>query len=260
MEKNSLLTIFKNNRIFILIVLLLLSGCNQSIAPIDHSSTGLFDHYLVYPFSLLIKYLANLFRGNYGISIIIMTLAIRFILLPFMVTQMKQSKMNQEKMKDIKPEMNAIREKYKTKRSTEDQLSMHRELSELYKKHDFNPMKTVTGCLPIIIQMPFLIAFYYAIRRTPEIAEHSFLWFSLGETDLLLVILAVITYYIQSKVSLMGLEKEQRQQMAVMGILSPILIGVISLTTPAALPLYWTVSALFMIIPTVLVKTFITKV
>src|SRR5699024_12733723 len=80
------------------------------------------------------------------------------------------------------------------------QLEMQKELNDLYQKHNFNPVKMVTGCLPMILQMPILIGFYYAIRRTPEIAEQSFLWFSLGETDILFVIVAVIIYYLQAKV------------------------------------------------------------
>src|SRR5690606_27518912 len=98
--------------------------------------------------------------------------------------------------------------------------SMQRELSELYKKHDFNPVKMATGCLPMIIQMPFLIGFYYAIMRTPEIAEQPFLWFNLGETDILFVIIAVAVYYIQARVGLMGMEETQRKQMALMSLIS----------------------------------------
>src|SRR5699024_12518927 len=96
----------------------------------------------------------------------------------------------------------------------------------------------VTGCLPMILQMPILIGFYYAIRRTPEIAEQSFLWFSLGETDILFVIVAVIIYYLQAKVNLIGVYNSQRKQMAIMVFISPIMIGIISLNVLAALPLF----------------------
>src|SRR5690625_7440190 len=92
----------------------------------------------------------------------------------------------------------------------DDQLAMQRELNELYQKHNFNPVKMMSGCLPMIIQMPFLIGFYYAIRRTSEIGEQPFLWFNLGETDLLLVLLAVIVYFIQARTSLIGVGQKQQ--------------------------------------------------
>lgn len=110
------------------------------------------------------------------------------------------------------------------------------------------------GCLPLIIQTPILIGFYYAIMRTPEIAEQSFLWFHLGETDILLITLTVIMYYIQARVGLIGLEKTQRKQMALMSLISPIMIGIISLNVPAVLPMYWTVGGLFLIVQTLIIK------
>lgn len=255
------LTSVKKYRFFILIIffLVVLSGCGSELTPIDSSSIGIFDKYFVYPFSILIKKLANFFHGSYGLSIVVITLGIRLVLLPFMYKQMKHGQVTQEKMKLIKPEMDLIREKYKNKNSMEDQLQLQQELSRLYKEHNFSPLSMASGCLPMIIQMPFLIAFYYAIRRTPEISEQSFLWFSLGETDLLLVIIAVVIYYIQAKVSMVGLAKEQQKQMAMMIWISPLMIGVISLNVPAALPLYWTVSGIFIFVQTFIIRKYFIK-
>ncbi|MFD1413316.1 membrane protein insertase YidC [Oceanobacillus jeddahense] len=259
MGKKGLLTAFKKYQLLIIVLLfiVILAGCGANTAPIDSSSTGFFDHYFVYPFSLLIKKIAILFQGNYGIAIILITIIIRFVLMPFFIRQSKNSKDSQKKMAVMKPEMDQIQKKYKGKSSTEDQLSMQRELSDLYKKHDFNPVKMAVGCLPLIIQMPILIGFYYAIMRTPEIAEQSFLWFSLGETDLLFVAFAVLIYYLQARVSLIGLEEAQRKQMAIMSFVSPIMIAVISLNVPSALPLYWAVSGIFMIIQTLIIKKYV---
>lgn len=259
MEENGLLTAFKKYRLLILVLLLIfvLAGCGANTAPIDSSSTGFFDHYFVYPFSLLIKKVASLFQGNYGIAIVLITIIIRFVLMPFFIRQSKNSKDSQKKMAVMKPEMDQIQQKYKGKRNTEDQLSMQRELNELYKKHDFNPVKMAVGCLPMLIQMPILIGFYYAIMRTPEIAEQSFLWFSLGETDILFVVFAVLIYYFQARVSLIGLDENQRKQMAMMSFISPIMIGVVSLNVPAALPLYWAVGGMFMIVQTLIIKKYV---
>src|SRR5699024_11091555 len=69
--------------------------------------------------------------------------------------------------------------------------------------------------------------------------------------------LAVLIYYFQARISLIGLEKPQRKQMAIMGLISPIMIGIISLNVPAALPLYWAVSGLYMIVQTLVIKRYI---
>lgn len=259
MDGNSLLTIFKKYRFLILLLLALtiLSGCGNNFTPVDSSSTGFFTHYFVYPMSILIEKTALLFQGNYGVAIVIITISIRFILMPFFIKQSKNSEESQGKMAVMKPEMNEIQEKYKGKNNREDQFEMQKELNDLYQKHNFNPVKMATGCLPMILQMPILIGFYYAIRRTPEIAEQSFLWFSLGETDTLFVIVAVIIYYLQAKVNLIGVDNAQRKQMAIMGLISPVMIGIISLNVPAALPLYWAVSGLYMIIQTLIIKRYI---
>src|SRR5690625_4137083 len=225
MGENNILTAFKKYGAVVLAIsiLVLLTGCGD-FSPVDESSTCLFTEYIVYPFSLLIKAIARVFNGSYGLSIIVITLGIRLIILPFMIKQQKQSKLSQEKMKVIKPEMDEIQKKYKDKRDMDDQLSMQRELNELYQKHNFNPVKMISGCLPMIIQMPFLIGFYYAIRRTSEIAEQPFLWFNLGETDLVLVLLAVIVYFIQARVSLIGMDQKQQGLMGKMVYISPIMI------------------------------------
>ena|SRR5699024_2331657 len=261
MDKNIIRTTFRTYRYLVLGVVLLfvLTGCSGDFSPIDETSTGFFNEWIVYPFSQLIKWVAVLFQGSYGMSIVAITLAIRLLLFPFMLNQSKQTHVGQEKMKELKPEMDEIQKKYKGKTSTSDQMEMQKELSALYQKHDYHPFKMVAGCLPMIIQMPFLIGFYYAIRRTPEIANQSFLWFNLGELDVLLIGIAVFTYFIQSRVSLIGLKGKQRKQASLIGLVSPIMIGIISFTMPAALPLYWAVGGMFMIVQTFIIKKFITR-
>lgn len=261
MVENKIRTTFNKYKVVVVsfVLLVILAGCTGDFSPIDASSTGFFNEWIVYPFSQLIKWVAVLFQGSYGMSIIAITIALRLVLLPFMVNQTKQTAIGQEKMKELKPEMDAIQAKYKENKRMDQQMEMQKELSELYKKHDYHPLKMVAGCLPLLIQMPFLIGFYYAIRRTPEIANQPFLWFNLGETNLLLVAIAVLIYFIQSGVSQIGLEGAQRKQAAFMGILSPVMIGLISLTMPAALPLYWATGGLFMSVQTYFIKKYISR-
>jgi len=259
MDKNDILTAFWRYALLIISLgaVLLLTGCGGDFSPIDASSTGIFNEYIVFPFSLLIKWIAGLLNGSYGLSIIAITIALRLVILPFMVKQQRQSKMTQEMMKIMKPEMDIIQDKYKGNSDKDNQYNMQRELGELYQEHNFQPAKMVLGCLPMIIQMPFLIGFYYAIRRTPEISEQSFLWFSLGETNISMALIAIVVYYIQARVSLIGLDQKQQGPMAAFVYISPIMIGIISFVMPAALPLYWAVGGIFMIIQTVIMKKYV---
>ncbi len=115
----------------------------------------------------------------------------------------------------------------------------------LYQKHGVNPLNM--GCLPMLIQMPILMGFYYAIKNSHEIATHSFLWFNLGEANIAMAIIAGAIYYLQSKISLQQMPEEQQKQMKMMTMISPIMILFISFSAPAALPLYWSIGGLFLI-------------
>lgn len=254
MYKYSVFTKLKKYRFgLIVIALLLLSGCQAASAPIDSSSTGWFDHYFVYTFSVLIKGAAAWLGGSYGWSIILVTLMVRIVLMPLMLKQMKSSYQMREKMAVLKPEMDALKEKYASKKDKESQMDFQKETMQLYQKHNLNPLGSI-GCLPMIIQFPILIGFYYAIRRTPEIASHSFLWFNLGHTDILITLIAAAIYFLQFKVTQIGMEPQQRKQMAIIGLLSPVMIGMVSLNSPAALPLYWAVGGIFLILQTLIAK------
>lgn len=253
MEKRFVFTFFKKYSFIGIILLLFLTGCQSSYNnPINAESTGFFDHYFVYPFSLFIKGLASILGEDYGLSIILITLLIRLLIMPFMLKQMKSSLHMREKMNTIKPEMDAIKEKYKGKNDANSKMQMQQEMTKLYQKHQLNPFSM--GCLPMIIQFPIIIGFYYAIRRTPEIAAHSFLWFNLGQVDMIMPLIAALVYFIQSRVTLIGMDPNQKKQMVILGMLSPVMIGIISFNTPAALPLYWTVSGLFLVFQTLISK------
>jgi YidC/Oxa1 family membrane protein insertase len=240
----------------------LLSGCStiSTTQPINANSPGLFSHYFVYNFSLLIKFFANLFQGDYGLSIVLMTLIIRLAIMPLMLGQMKKQTDIREKMAAIQPELTAIKEKYKNNTSAEAKRNLQTETMQLYQKHQFNPLNM--GCLPMLLQFPLTVGFYYAIRRTPEIAAHNFLWFSLGKPDIILPLIAAAVYYIQFRVSQSSsiqMQTNQNSQMALIGLSSPIMMGLFSYGMPAALPLYWAVGGIFIILQTLLFQRMYTK-
>lgn len=172
--------------------------------------------------------------------------------MPLMLKQYKSQQQMKEKMEALKPELDTIQAKIKKTKDSKEQQKLQQEMMGLYQKHGVNPL--AIGCLPMLIQMPILMGFYYAIRGSHEIATHSFLWFNLGESDIWITAIAGIVYYLQFKVSMSNISGQQQQQMKFMGLLSPIMIVMFSFNAPAALPLYWAVGGTFLIIQTLIGK------
>ncbi|SMC91384.1 YidC/Oxa1 family membrane protein insertase [Sporomusa malonica] len=170
--------------------------------------------------------------ANYGIAIILLTIAIKALMYPLTVKQVKSMKA----MQDIQPKMKELQEKYKG-----NPEKLNKELANLYKEAGVNPL---AGCLPLLVQMPFLIAIFFAIRDY-QYAQlpPSFLWMTdLAQPDptYILPILSALTTFIQQKQT----TTEMTQQNKMMLIFMPIFIGYISLTFPGGLVLYWVVSNL----------------
>ncbi|GAA0436992.1 YidC family membrane integrase SpoIIIJ [Lentibacillus halophilus] len=224
----------------------ILSGCMQINEPITSESEGIWNSYFVYPLSETIKYLAGLFNGSYGLSIIVLTIFIRLILLPLNVKQLKSSKAMQE----IQPELKELQQKYSSK-DANTQQKLQQETMQLFQKHGVNPL---AGCLPIFVQMPILIAMYHAIRRTQEVSEHSFLWFELGSSDPILPLIAGAATFLQQKLMMAGSAAAQNPQMMVMLYVMPIFITIAAFIFPSALALYWVVGNIFMVAQTLLIR------
>lgn len=205
----------------------------------------MFHTYIVEPMTRMIDFNATLFNGNYGLAIILMTLIIRLVIMPLTVKQYKTQQVMKVKMNAFKPEMDEIQAQLKTTTDPNKKAELQRELMGLYQKHGVNPLNM--GCLPMLIQMPILMGFYYAIKGSHAIATHSFLWFSLGKADIPMAIIAGIIYFLQSKIMLQQMPEEQQKQMKMMTMFSPMMILFISFSAPAALPLYWSIGGLFLI-------------
>jgi len=234
--------------ITVFFIFFLLSGCSIE----QTTNEGIFQTIFVTPFSFAIEFIAALFNENYGLAIIIITLLIRLILLPLMLKQQKKQKYMKEKMDVLKPKIEELQENMKKAKNKEEQQKVQLEMMQFYKEEGLNPLSI--GCLPILIQMPILMGLYYAILHSNEIASHSFLWFDLGSPDILLALIAAGIYYIQMQVSLKNTPKEQQSMVRLMSLLSPVMIGLFSLNAPAALPLYWAVGGLFLILQTLLTE------
>ncbi|OIN67687.1 OxaA precursor [Exiguobacterium sp. KRL4] len=231
------------------VLAIVLSGCTPGTygtgEPITADTEGFWKHYFVWPMAWLIGTFADYFNGDYGIAIVITTLIVRLVILPLMIKQTK----SMGGMQVIQPEMMKLREKYSSK-DQETQQKLQQEMMKLYQEHNVNPL---AGCLPILIQMPILIAFYNAIIYTPAIFQHSFLWFDLGKPDpyFILPILSAIFTYLQQKISMAG--QDDNPQMKIMLYVFPIMIFVMGVTLPSALSLYWVVGYIFSIIVTIVI-------
>lgn len=173
--------------------------------------------------------------------------------MPFMLKNYKRQQTMKIKMDALKPEMEDIQKKLKEAKEAgnkEEQTKLQQEMMGLYSKHGVNPLNM--GCLPLVIQMPIIMGLYFAILHSPEVKAEGFLWFKLGEPDMILMLIAGAVYFVQARVSLWTMPDQQKQQMKMFIYLSPIMIMFISFNAMSALPLYWTIGGLLLIFQTYL--------
>ena len=235
-------------------LVLVLAGCDYSQ---EENRDGFFFNTFVQPMDTVLHWLGDNLNNNYGLAIILITLIVRLAIFPFMMRTYKNQMMMREKMKIVKPEMEEIQKKVKVATTQEEKMEAQQEMMGLYKKHGINPLNM--GCLPIVIQMPIVMALYFALRFPSEggITEYpEFLWMNLTETDYFMVAIAGLVYAGQAWVSMQFVSEEQRKQMQLFMYISPIMIIWISIISPSALPLYWAVGGLFLIFQTWAGNTF----
>ncbi|WP_296332702.1 YidC/Oxa1 family membrane protein insertase [Veillonella sp. LMAG:90] len=192
----------------------------------------------------LLTYCYNLTEAlgfpSYGIAIIIMTIGIKAILAPLTAKQVKSMK----GMQKLQPKMKEIQNKYKN-----DPQRAQQEIAKMYKELGVNPL---SGCLLLLVQMPFLIAIFYALQGYPyDPAYESFLWLpSLGEADHLYIlpVLSALSTFVMSKQTAQDATGAGAGQQKIMQIFMPLFIGYISLNFPSGLVIYWVVSNIFQMI------------
>ena len=181
---------------------------------------------------------------SYGLSIIVFTIIIRVLLLPLNMKSMK----SQLKMTEIQPEVKRIQEKYK-----KDPQKLNEETMKLYKEKGVNPLG---GCLPLLIQMPVLMALYNVFRK-PVFAGIHFLWIAdLSKPDhlFILAILSGATTYISSTLLAPKGDNAQAKQTSTMNIVMGVFLTFMSLNMNASLVIYWIFNNLFQVGQTVVIK------
>ena len=188
---------------------------------------------------------------NYGLAIILMTIVVKILLYPITKKQIESMKA----MTSIQPKMKALQEKYK-----DDKERLNMELANLYKSEGVNPL---SGCLPLLIQMPIMIGIFYGIRDFQYAGPSTFLIWDVAKSfkDILEVsgfatampylvwpLLSAFTTYITSKQTTPSGGGVGGSQMKMMTYFMPLFIGYISIDFPTGLVVYWVVMNIMQII------------
>lgn len=216
--------------------------------------TPIWNLFLVWPIEGALLSLTAL-TSSAGIAIIIFTIAVRTLMLPLALQQIK----SQRAMLRLQPHLAELQ-----RRHTGDRQRLGQETMKLYKEHGVNP---VAGCLPLVLQMPIWFALYSAlinlssVERDVEAFRASFLWIrNLAEPSMIhfedpatwplviLPLLTAVTQWVVQRMSTMPTSDPQQQQMSRMMEIMPIMFLVFSFQVASGLVLYWVVSNLYSII------------
>lgn len=228
-------------------MLLVLTGCVQ----VDKATglpTGPVWDFLGAPMGEAIKYFATDKGLGFGVAIIIVTIIVRLIILPLGIYQSWKATLHSEKMNALKHVLEPHQTRLKEAETQEEKLEAQQALFAAQKEHGISMFGGV-GCFPLLIQMPFFSAIYFAAQHTEGVAEASFLGIALGSPSWILIAFAGVLYYIQSLLSLHGVEDEtQREQLKKMIYMSPLMIVMFSIFSPASVTLYWVVGGFMMIL------------
>jgi YidC/Oxa1 family membrane protein insertase len=208
------------------------------VAGADNDLNGLVDFgffgIIAKPLFLWLKWMYHHVVPNWGWAIVLQTLILSVALLPLRVTQMK----SMLKMQRVAPQIKAIQEKYK-KYSLRDprKAPMNEEISALYKKEGVNP---AGGCLPMLIQLPFLYAYYKMLSIALDLRHAHWLWIhdlSAADPIFLLPIFMVVSMLLAQKMTPQaGMDPAQQKMMTIM---MPLMMGFFFFRLPAGLNLYY---------------------
>jgi len=192
--------------------------------------------YIARPLFLWLKWTYNHIIPNWGWAIVLQTVIINVALLPLRISQIK----SMLKMQKVAPQIKSIQEKYK-KYSMRDprKQAMNEEIAALYKKEGVNP---VGGCLPLVIQMPFLFAYYRMLGVALDLRLAPWLWIrdlSSADPYHILPIAVIVSMVIMQRMTPQaGMDPAQQRMM---NLFMPLMLGYISWYLAAGLCLYWSV-------------------
>jgi YidC/Oxa1 family membrane protein insertase len=191
--------------------------------------------FLAKPLFLSLNWTRDHVVNNYGWAIVLVTVAINFLLLPLKITSLKSMK----KMSVLQPQIKAINEKYKGLSLRDPKkASQNQEVMDLYKKHGVNP---TGGCLPMILQIPFFIAFYKVLSVAIELRGADWLWVTdLSQPEHLpiriLPVAMIATQFVLQKMTPATTADPSQQRIM---MLMPLMLGFMFYGVSSGLVLYW---------------------
>jgi len=196
---------------------------------------------LAKPLFLIVNWVTDHAIHNYGWSIIVVTIALNFVLFPLKITSMKSMK----KMQALQPQIAEINAKYKNVGLRDPKKAdQNQEVMALYKKHGVNPMG---GCVPMLLQIPFFIAFYKVFSVSVEMRGASWLWVTdLSQPETLAIhilpIIMVVSQFVMQKMTpaTTGGDPNQQKMMQFM----PLIFGFMFYNLSSGLVLYYLTSNL----------------
>jgi YidC/Oxa1 family membrane protein insertase len=203
---------------------------------------GIFD-FLVVPLLRALEWI-HAYVGNYGWAIIILTFIINALMFPLR----HKSMVSMRKMQDLQPEMKAIQERYgKLKATDPEKQKMNAEVMNLYKQRGVNP---AAGCIPMLLTMPVLFAFYSLLSQAIEIRGEPFIWWikdlSAHDPYYVTPILMGASQFWQQKLTPTSPDPQMVMQQKMM-MLMPLVFTFMFLWMPSGLTVYWFFSNLLAI-------------
>lgn len=245
--------------LILLIAVVVLTGCGVAtdVEPItSETASGFFQRFLILPLVLFITWLDGVV-GNLGVAIIIATIASKVLVMPLMLKSMNST----AKMQELQPEIDKIKKKYAGKTDRESQMKMNQAMHSLYKERGVNP---IAGCLPMLVQMPLMIAFFQAFSRHPLIVGVEgayFLGMNLSAVQELpnvvfAAVVAGLMFYSQSRQqTAMSSDNGQAAQTAkMMNVMFLPMMAAMVYFSPLAMGLYFVVSQIMMTIQSFIIK------
>ncbi|WP_010417567.1 membrane protein insertase YidC [Anaerophaga thermohalophila] len=232
----------------------------HKILPLGWGIFGWINRYAVIP---VFNFLEG-FIGNYGIIILILTILIKIVLFPLTY----RSYMSTAKMRVLKPQIDEINERIPKEKAMERQQAT----MALYRKAGVNPMG---GCLPILLQMPILIAMFRFFPSSIELRQESFLWASdlstydsildlpfkipfYGDHVSLFTLLMAATNIVYTRINQQTTQSSaQMPGMNVMMYLMPVMFLFFFNSYAAGLSYYYFISTLITIVQTVMIRQFV---
>ncbi|MDO8603435.1 MAG: membrane protein insertase YidC [Candidatus Omnitrophota bacterium] len=224
----------------------------KELEKLDQGFTKALNFGFLTSISLILLSILQFFNSvfhSYGVAILLLTLCMNLCLYPLTFKSLK----SMQKLQELQPHIEKIRQENK-----DNPTRLNKEIMELYRRYSVNPM---SGCLPMILQMPVFIALYNTLSRSVELKNASFLWIKdlsmpdaffrlgssipfLGDSINLLPILMIGAMILQQKISQSTTGASQSEQQKLMAKIMPVMFGFIFYSLPSGLVLYWLTSTL----------------